>query len=279
MLATKRHPNVPYRAVPLDEPTHARQIRRGLFVTERGEPLAIPVDRISDPTHFLERDMWRQTPGGRVYRPGARSGPPRTTWQRWVLEWGNKHMSPHFSERYYYAVLGHDLHVSTFGDLYARHWHRGWANPFDPDRRDASLDPRFTTLVATHWAAHDCDLPQCPARTWPDPAALVALASRQWGFVEDLGWLSGAKVTDAFVSEEIDELVSGVGTEYADFDYHEVGTSAQAEDNNDTALIVTTGIARATGTPTDVDPIYRTVASITSASPAWNPQAILADVM
>ena len=84
------------------------------------------------------------------------------------------------------------------------------------------------------------------------------------GFTENCGWVSGGKVTDAFVSEVIDELVSTAGTEFADFDFHEVGTSAQGEDNNDTALIATTGIARATGAPTDSDPIYQNVGTITA---------------
>lgn len=274
-LTDKRHPVVPFRRVALDEATHERQVKRGLFTSEKGEPLAIPVDKLSDPSTFLDRSMWRQSPGGRVYRPGARSGPPRTNWQRKMLELGNKYLSPNFSAHYYYAVLGHDLHVSTFGDLYGRHWHRGWVNPFDPDRRDAPLDPGFTTLIDTHYVSHECDLPMCPAQTWPNSADLIALASRQWGFVEDLGWLSGAKVTDAFVSETIDELVSAASSEFADFDSHEVGTSSAAEDNSHTALQTTSGIARAAGTPTDSDPIYQSVATVTAdATETWEEHGI-----
>lgn len=275
MLASKRHPNVPFRAVPLSEEVREAQVKRGLFTTERGEPLAIPVDRISEPSVFLKRDMWRQTPGGRVYRPGARSGPPRTQWQRRALEWANEHISPNFSQHYYYATLGHDLHVATFGDLYGRHWHRGWVNPFDPDRRDAPLDTTFATLIDTHYTTHMCRLTVCPAAIWPNARDLVDVAARQWGFVEDLGWLSGAKVTTAFVGEEVAELTSTTGTEYADFDFHEVGTSSAAESNAHTALTTSTGIARATGTPTDANPIYRNVASITAdTTETWQEHGI-----
>jgi hypothetical protein len=132
------------------------------------------------------------------------------------------------------------------------------------------LDPAFATLFATHWVAHECDLPACPASLFGSQEQALALLGGQMGFVEDLGFLSAGKVTDAFVSEEIDELVSTTGSEYADFDNHEVGTSSQAESNDDTALIATSGIARAAGTPTDSDPIYQNVGTITAdASETW----------
>lgn len=243
-----RNPVVPFRSLPLSEDAWESQRQRGLYVVQRGERFAIPVDRTSRPTVFLNRELWRQNAAGQVFRPGVRSRPTQFAFQHRALAWARDHLHKDIPYWYYLATLGHDLHVSTFANLYGKHWHRGWANPFNPDRFDAPLDPTFET----------------------HPAATRYAALPMLGFVEHLGWLSGGKVTTAFVSEEIDELVSTTGTEYADFDFHEVGTSSTAEANSQTALITTSGIARATGTPTDVDPIYRNVGTVTAdATETW----------
>lgn len=236
-MTPKRHPNIPFARVTLGERDHKLQLRRGIYTIERGEPLAIPNDKLSEPGIWKGRKLWVQDEQLRVFRPGVRFKPPGTGMHKKILTLLRDKVNSNIPYWYYLAVLGHDLHVSTWGDLYARHWHAGWTNPFNPDEWDMPLDPTFET----------------------NPAASAIL-----GFTEELGWISGGKVTDAFVSEEIDELVSTTGTEYADFDFHEVGTSTQAENNNDTALITTTGIARATGTPTDSDPIYQNVGTITA---------------
>lgn len=224
-------------------------------------------------------------------RIGAVERPGRTGWQAQALAWLRDNVHQDIPARYYQATLGHDLHVSTYADLYARHWHVGWASPFDPGDGSsvvAPLDPSFETFFKTHWLEgaaeqgqhwRSCRLGiECPSRAAYAPAAkaqLLAHMQAQHGFVENLGWLSGAKVTTAFVSEEIDELVSTTGTEYADFDSHEVGTSSTAESNAHTALQATTSIARAAGTPTDADPIYRSVATITAdATETWEEHGI-----
>jgi hypothetical protein len=261
-----RHPVVPHRAVPLTDGMAATQLQNGWYTTQRGVRYPIPFDHSNRPTVFLHRDLWRQDGQGRVSRPGVRMEAPGSKVQYKALSWLRDHVNQNIPYWYYMATLGHDLHVSTFGNLYARHFHAGWANPFDPDRVAAPLDPTFETFFATHYRDHDCRLGErCPK------ALGITLADMQKvGFVEDLGWLSGGKVTDIFVSEEIDELVSAAGSEYADFDSHEVGTSTQVESNNDTALIATTSIARAAGTPTDADPIYRSVGTITAdATESW----------
>lgn len=244
---TARHPNRPAGAVALEERQQDVQRQRGLYVVSRGERFAIPVDHIARPTVFLNRDMWRQDDQGRVFRPGTRMTAPGSQWQGKALAWLRDHVHEDIPARYYRVTLGHDLHVSTWGDLFARHYHNGWANPFDPDRLEAPLDPLAT---------HDCDKAWCPIR---DGGARPSA-----GFIETLGWLSGAKVTTAFISEEIDELVSAAGSEYADFDHHEVGTNNAAEANSQTALSTSSGIARVAGTPTDADPIYRSVATVTA---------------
>ena len=245
-----RYPVVEHRALPLSEAQAETQHQRGLFTVNRGVWMPIPVDNVKRRNEFLGRDLWREAKNGDVYRKGTRFRPYSMNFQRKALEFLRDKVNKNIPYLYYMAVLGHDLHVATWGDLYARHWHANWANPLHPDKYELPLDADFAT---------------CP---WLKDIMLM-------GFSENLGWLSGGKVTDIFVSEEIDELVSTTGTEYADFDYHEVGTSTQAENNNDTALITTTSIARATGTPTDADPIYRSVATITAdASETWQEHGI-----
>lgn len=246
-MVTARHPNRPLSAFPLTEQMAETQHQRGLYTVQRGVWYPIPVDHIKRPEVFQDRSLWRQDSKGRVFRPGTRFSPPRSDWQRKILTFLRDNVHEDIPVHYYRAVLGHDLHVSTWGDLYAKHWHANWANPFNPDHFDLPLDPTFT---------HDCDKPWCVVRDGGLRADI--------GFLEECGWISGAKVTSAFVSEEIDELVSATGSEYADFDYHEVGTSSTAESNAHTALQTSTGIARATGTPTDSDPIYQSVATITA---------------
>lgn len=261
----KRHPVVPDRALAFSERDAAVQVQRGIYTVERGERIALPIDHVKRPHDFKGRRLWERDREGRVFRPGVRMQPHGFTVQRRVLEFARDHVHESIPYWYYLATLGHDLHVSTWGNLYARHWHNGWANPFTGEVAPA-LDPTFATLFATHYVEHACDLPACPK----DLGITLDMLQGLRGFTETLGWLSGGKVTDAFVSEEIDELVSTTGTEYADFDFHEVGTSNTAENNNDTALVATSGIARATGTPTDADPIYRNVATITAdASETW----------
>jgi hypothetical protein len=264
-----RHPNVEHRRLALTERDAESQIRKGLYVVERGERFAVPVDSVRDRRTYHGRTLWAVT-DGRVHRPGVRFTARGSTWQRKTLAFLRDHVHKDVPYWYYMAMLGHDLHVSTYGNLFARHWHAGWANPIDPDRLDAPFDADFATLRDTHFVPHACDLPACPASVWPSWDACLASLRSQRGFVEDLGWLSGAKVTDAFVSEEIDELVSATSSEYADFDFHEVGTDNTAEDNDDTALGVTSGIARATGSPTDSDPDYVNVGTVTAdATETW----------
>jgi hypothetical protein len=84
------------------------------------------------------------------------------------------------------------------------------------------------------------------------------------GWWENVGIVSFHKVTTAFRDFEVDQLQSETSA-YGDFKYHEVGTSATAEANTDTALITTTGIARVAGTQTEASASeYRTVATVTA---------------
>lgn len=254
----KRHPYVPHRAMPLAD--QAIQFQRGLYTVQRGERFAIPVDRLRAPTVFLNRDLWRRDGQGRVFRRGTLLQPRRFAFQKQALTWLRDHVHPEIPYWYYLATLGHDLHLSTWGELYGVHWHVGWANPFNPEQIDPPLDLSEVNQL-------------------PDTIAARRALRGLGGFTECLGFLSGGKVTTAFRGEEIDELVSGVGTEYADFDNHEVGLSTQAESNADTALITTTAIARVAGTPTDADPIYRTVGTITAdTTETWQEHGVFNNV-
>lgn len=262
MKTLSRQPVVRDRSLAMTEADQIVQIKRGLFTIERGEPFALPIDHIKRPHEFKGRELWKSDGKHGVYRAGTRFTPYGTTMHRRVLAWARDHVHRDIPYMWYMATLGHDLHVSTFGNLYARHWHAGWANPLTGEVTPA-LDPRFESLFATHYKSggHDCDLgDQCPKVL----GITVEMLQARGGFIENLGWLSGNKVTDAFVSEEIDELVSATASEYADFDYHEVGTDATAENaTTQDALVATTSITRVAGTPTDADPIYRTVGTIT----------------
>lgn len=308
----RRHPQVPTRRLALREEDRVLQIQRGLYVVERGEKYALPVDHLARRNEWQGRDVWRHevmpsapkpemapffaalgSLGGAeihdyvvrlfrelcdaaiggagkpvTHRAGAVCNSGATDYQRLILADLKANVDPSIPERLYHSILGHDLHVSMWGDLFASHQHMGWADPFTGEV-SSPLDPTFETFFKTHWVDHLCDLPVCP-RTWGTwPAVWQQLLGLR-GWVEPLGWLSGGKVTDAFVSEEIDELVSATSSEYADFDFHEVGTDNTAEDNNDTALGTSSGIARATGSPTDSDPVYQNVGTITAdATETW----------
>lgn len=237
-----RVPLVPHRRLPLTEIQAEIQIKKGLRTIERGEPFALPFDRLTEPTVFLNRDLWA-TDGKRVFRKETRMSSPQWLWVPRMWSLADKLTGNRATHLRNMIAFGHDVHVTSWADLLARHWHAGWANPFTGEVESA-LDPSVSEVRG------------------------------RGGFVEDLGWLCGAKVTDAFVSNEIDNLVGSV-TNYAAYDFHEVGTSSASEDNNHTALQATSGIARATGTPTDADPIYQNVATITAdATETWEEHGI-----
>lgn len=236
-----RHPVIPHSRTSLTEEAADLQIQRGLFTVQRGVSIPIPVDRLHTPTTYLNRELWREDAQGRVFRPGTRMTAPGTTFQRTALAWLRDHVNENIPYWYYMATLGHDLHVSTWGDLYARHWHRGWANPFNPEQIDFPIE------------------------------AKDGLTGSEVGFIEDRGWLSGNKVTDVFVNVEVGALVdsggAGEAAEFNDFNEHEVGTSTAVESNNDTALTTTSGIALVAGTQVDDGgdpPTMTTVATITA---------------
>lgn len=90
------------------------------------------------------------------------------------------------------------------------------------------------------------------------------------GWLENVGLVSRGKVTTAFRNDIVDNLVTDT-TAFGDYKFHEVGTSAAAEANTQTALTTTTGIARSTGTQVEAAAdIYRSVGTVTAdTSETW----------
>jgi hypothetical protein len=147
-----------------------------------------------------------------------------TTWRQTALAFLRDRVHPGIPRAYYRAVLGHDLHVSQFAQLYVSHFHA----------------------------------------TEPDPF------TGSIGWREDVGQVSCGKVTTAFRDFTALNLVTD-DPDFGDFKFHEVGTSATAEANTDTALVATSGIARATGTQTNpTASTYQSVATVTAdATETW----------
>lgn len=138
--------------------------------------------------------------------------------QQRLLAFLRDHVNPGIPRAWYKLALGHDLHISTWAELFYSHFH---ATEYDP----------FTGNL---------------------------------GWTENVGLASTGKVTTAFRDLEAGYLVTD-STAYGDFKYHEVGTDNTAEANSQTALIATTGIARAVGTQTNpTASTYQSIATVTA---------------
>lgn len=100
-------------------------------------------------------------------------------------------------------------------------------------------------------------------------AALFAVLIHADGTHEDLGLVSEKKVTGAFVTDIVANLVTDT-TAFGDYKYHDSGTGNTAEANTQTALVTPYGGARATGTQvaggTATAPTYTSVATISYTS-------------
>jgi hypothetical protein len=144
--------------------------------------------------------------------------------QQRLLAWLRDNVNPSIPRAWYRLVLGHDLHIATWAELFMRHYHATERDPF----------------------------------------------TGEMGWWENVGLVSTGKVTTAFRDFEALNLVTD-STTYGDFKYHEVGTSATAEANTDTALVATTGIARAVGTQTNpTASTYQSIATVTAdTSETW----------
>ncbi len=54
----------------------------------------------------------------------------RSMWRKRTLAFLRDHVNPAIPRLYYQAVLGHDVHQSTFAELYVRHYHATERDPF-----------------------------------------------------------------------------------------------------------------------------------------------------
>ena len=96
-------------------------------------------------------------------------------------------------------------------------------------------------------------------------AELGAKLIKANGEVVDLGIVSRKKVTGAFVTFVVAQMVTDT-TEIGDFKYHDAGTGTTAEANTQTALVTPWGGSRVAGTQvaagTATAPTYTSVATI-----------------
>lgn len=148
-----------------------------------------------------------------------------------ILSWLRDNINKEIPNNWYKLVLGHDLHITVFAELYMKHFHATQLDPFSDDGKI--------------------------------------------GWLEDVGLVSRRKVTTAFRNDIVDNLVTDT-TAFGDYKFHEVGTDATAEANTQTALIATSGIARATGTQVEASAnVYRSVATVTAdATETWQEHGI-----
>ena len=202
---------------------------------------------IRRPEHLVHLDSDVFLVDGNLSNVYARKGavlneitPRAVPWQKKGLVWLRDHVNPNLPSMYYKAVLGHDLHISTYAELYMRQYHASERDPCDPT-----------------------------SYSMPGQATKVG---RQ-GWVEDYGLVGNKKVTVVFRNFEVDAL-QGIATpynEYNDYKFHRPGTGNTAESNADTGLVADTGL-EATGTQTEgaTADIYKSVATVTAdTSETW----------
>ncbi len=98
------------------------------------------------------------------------------------------------------------------------------------------------------------------------------------GWWENRGVISMGKVTTAFRDFESNALRTDT-TEYGDFKFHEVGTSATGESNAHTGLQATSGITLESGTQVGSAPDYVSVATVTAdASETWQEHGLFSKI-
>jgi hypothetical protein len=83
----------------------------------------------------LKRELVRDDAGGHFFpkRAGLLYQHRKwdaVSWQQAVLAWLRDNVHPGLPRAYYKALLGHDLHISTFAQLYVEHFHASEPDPF-----------------------------------------------------------------------------------------------------------------------------------------------------
>ena len=128
MITTlKRHPQVAHRALPLGIEEQEAQIAKDLYTVDRGVRYALPIDHVKRKSDWQHREIWVHDDQHGTHRKGVVFQAYHSRWQQKALAWARDHVHQDIPSIYYNAVLGHDLHVSQWANLYAKHWHAGCA--------------------------------------------------------------------------------------------------------------------------------------------------------
>ena len=182
-------------------------------------------------------------------------------WQPKALAWLRDHVHRGIPRAYYKAMLGHDVHISTYGLLWVRYFHAGRADPFTGELKLA--------MVRYHEASLPVDGNFQEVSRFTSRQGDVFVEVLRVGWWENIGLVSEDKVTTAFRNFEVDQLQVETAV-YGDYKFHRPGTSAAAEANTETALVLDAGL-EATGTQTETAAdVYSSVATVTAdATETW----------
>lgn len=203
------------------------------------------------PLMTLPSDLVRDTETGHYIKSRKKylyHNKQRSFWRHRLLAWLRDNVHHDIPRMYYDFVLGHDVHISTYGELYVRHFHYGQPDPFTGKLEFHNVRVNGIMMMRPGW----------------------------W---EDKGLMSRAKVVVAFRDLEVDAM-QGLTTpiaDYEEFAYHRVGTDNTAEGNTQTDVIVDSGITTGIGTQVEgaTADIYKTVSTITAdASETWNEHCV-----
>lgn len=115
-----RHPVVPPRRVELPEGLVDQQIAKGLCTTERGVTYPMPIDHVKRKGDWRHRQIWVNDSRG-TYRRGTVFEPPHLDWVIKGRKWMRKHGPNKGLLLWNLLGTGHDLHVSTFANLFGKH--------------------------------------------------------------------------------------------------------------------------------------------------------------
>ena len=83
------------------------------------------------------RDLVRDDVNGHYYSHREKYLHENKRVSRWrynLLCWLRDHINKNIPRFYYKLLLGHDLHISTYAELYLKHYHTSERDPFNPNK-------------------------------------------------------------------------------------------------------------------------------------------------
>lgn len=176
-------------------------------------------------------------------------------WQPKMLAWLRDNVNRKIPHWYYKAMLGHDLHISTFATLHARYFHALRPDPFTGEYSQR--------VVRYHEGSLPSDGQYQEIGRFQSKNGDVFVEVLRIGWWENIGLVSEYKVTVAFRDFEVDQLQTETSV-YGDYKFHRPGTSGAAEANTETALVLDAGL-EATGSQTEAAADqYRSVGTVTA---------------